>query len=253
MSAPSPVAAVVLAAGQGKRMRSDLPKVLHVVAGRSMLAHVLDRLDELGVRETVVVVGFGRERVIELCEERHVRWVVQEPQLGTGHAFRQAVPALGAFRGTVLVLCGDTPLLTTRTLSALLDTHRRREASATVLSAELEDPSGYGRVIRTATGDIERIVEEKDASPAERSVREINTAIYALEYPEITQVLGEISAENRQGEYYLTDVVSLLRARRRRVAVLLADDPREVVGVNTLDQLAEVESIYDTLRAEGRL
>jgi bifunctional UDP-N-acetylglucosamine pyrophosphorylase/glucosamine-1-phosphate N-acetyltransferase len=166
---------------------------------------------------------------------------VQEQQLGTGHAFRQAVPALADFRGTVLVLCGDTPLLTTGTLTELLATHRRRGASATVLSADLDDPSGYGRVVRDAEGDIARIVEERDATPEERALHEINTAIYAFEHPEITEVLGEIRSDNRQGEYYLTDVVSLLRDRGRRVAVLKAAERRDVwelcaVGEQLLDK-----------------
>lgn len=252
-AARPPVAAVVLAAGKGKRMRSDLSKVMHEMAGRPLLTHVLDRLEELGVRDTVVVVGFGREDVIPLCEARGARWVVQEEQLGTGHAFQQAVPALGGFRGTVLVLCGDMALLTGATLRLLLETHRARDAAATVLSADLCDPSGYGRVVRDAAGDIERIVEEKDASPRELALGEINTAIYALEYPEILEVLGGIGAENRQGEYYLTDVVGLLRERGRRVAVVQVGDPREALGVNTLEQLAEAEAAYRALRAAGRL
>jgi bifunctional UDP-N-acetylglucosamine pyrophosphorylase/glucosamine-1-phosphate N-acetyltransferase len=214
---------------------------------------VLDRLDGLGVTDTVVVVGYRREPVIALCEARGLRWVVQEPQLGTGHAFRQAVPALGGFRGTVLVLCGDMALLGTATLRALLETHRARAAVATVLSAELADPGGYGRVLRDAAGDIERIVEERDATPAERAVREVNTAIYAFAYPEVLEVLDAITADNRQGEYYLTEVVPLLRARGRRVAVLELGDAREALGVNTLEQLGEAEAAFEALRAAGRL
>jgi bifunctional UDP-N-acetylglucosamine pyrophosphorylase/glucosamine-1-phosphate N-acetyltransferase len=255
VSAPAnqPVAAVVLAAGEGKRMKGDRAKVMYEVRGRPLLAHVLDRIVALGIRRTVVVVGFRREPVIALSEARGAATAVQEQQCGTGHAFRQAVPALGDFRGTVLVLCGDTPLLTTRTLTRLLETHRARRALATVLSADLPDPTGYGRVVRDRVGDIERIVEDKDATPAERALHEINTAIYAFDYPEITEVLGEIRAENRQGEYYLTDVVSLLRERGRRVAVLKTDDAREALGVNTVDQLQEAEAAYAALAAEGRL
>jgi bifunctional UDP-N-acetylglucosamine pyrophosphorylase/glucosamine-1-phosphate N-acetyltransferase len=247
------VAAVVLAAGEGKRMRGDRAKVMYEVRGKALLGHVLDRVDALGIRRTVVVVGFRREPVIALATARGAATAVQEEQCGTGHAFQQAVPALGGFHGTVLVLCGDTPLLTVDTLSRLLETHRARRASATVLSADLEDPAGYGRVVRDAEGDIARIVEDKDATEAERALREINTAIYAFEYPEILEVLGEIRAENRQGEYYLTDVVSLLRARGRRVAVLKTADAREALGVNTVDQLQEAEAAYAALAAEGRL
>jgi len=253
MSAPEKLAAVVLAAGEGKRMKGDRAKVMYEVRGQALLGHVLDRVAALGITKTVVVVGHRREPVIALTHARGAETAVQEQQLGTGHAFRQAVPALGDFKGTVLVLCGDTPLLTVGTLAELLETHRRREAAATVLSADLPDPTGYGRVVRDAEGDIEKIVEDKDATPAERSLHEINTAIYAFEYPEITQVLGEIRAENRQGEYYLTDVVALLRARGRRVAVLKTDDPREAAGINTVEQLQEAEAAYAALAAEGRL
>jgi bifunctional UDP-N-acetylglucosamine pyrophosphorylase/glucosamine-1-phosphate N-acetyltransferase len=252
-AAAPPVAAVVLAAGKGKRMRSDVSKVMHELAGQPLLAHVLDRCDELGVGERVVVVGFGREAVIALCEARGARWVVQEEQLGTGHAFRQAVPALADFRGTVLVLCGDMALLSAATLRRLLAVHRGRGAVATVLSADLCDPSGYGRVVRDAAGDIERIVEERDAAPADLARQEINTAIYAFEYPDVLEVLGGLTADNRQGEYYLTDVVGLLRERGRRVAAVKVGDPREALGVNTLEQLTEAEAAYGALRAEGRL
>jgi bifunctional UDP-N-acetylglucosamine pyrophosphorylase/glucosamine-1-phosphate N-acetyltransferase len=252
-AAAGPVAAVVLAAGQGKRMRSDISKVMHEMSGQPLLGHVFDRLDELGVRDRVAVVGFAREAVIALCAARGARWVVQEELLGTGHAFRQAVPALADFRGTVLVLCGDMALLSGATLRRLLETHRGRGATATVLSADLRDPSGYGRVVRDPGGDIERIVEERDATPAELALQEINTAIYAFAYPDILEALGGLRAENRQGEYYLTDVVSLLRERGRRVAVVKVGDPREAFGVNTLAQLAEAEAAFRALRAAGRL
>jgi bifunctional UDP-N-acetylglucosamine pyrophosphorylase / glucosamine-1-phosphate N-acetyltransferase len=250
---PGRVAAVILAAGKGKRMGSDISKVMHELAGQPLLGHVLDRLDELGIDERVAIVGFGREPVIALCEARGTRWVVQEEQLGTGHAFQQAVPALDGFHGTVLVLCGDMALLTRASLRSLLDTHRSRGATATVLSADLADPGSYGRVVRDAGGDIERIVEAKDATPAELALAEVNTAIYAFEYPDVLEVLGGLTAENRQGEYYLTDVVGLLRRRGRRVAVVKVADPREALGVNTQAQLAEVEAAYGALRAAGRL
>jgi bifunctional UDP-N-acetylglucosamine pyrophosphorylase/glucosamine-1-phosphate N-acetyltransferase len=252
-AAAAPVAAVVLAAGKGKRMRSGISKVMHEMAGQPLLGHVFDRLDELGVRERVAVVGFGREAVIALCRSRGTRWVMQEEQLGTGHAFQQAVPALAGFRGTVLVLCGDMALLSAATLRRLLETHRSRGATATVLSADLDDPGGYGRVVRDAAGDIERIVEERDAAPGDLAIREINTAIYAFEYPDVLEVLDGLTAENHQGEYYLTDVVALLRGRGRRVAAVKVGDPREALGVNTLTQLAEAEAAFRALRAAGRL
>ena len=250
---PATTAAVVLAAGEGKRMGSDLPKVLHEVAGKPLLGHVLDRLDDLGIRRRVVVVGNRRAAVEAYCAKRGAETVVQAEQLGTAHAFQQALPALEGFHGQVLVLCGDTPLLTTATLRQLLAVQAERDAAAVVLSAELADPTGYGRVLRDAEGNITRIVEHKDATEAERRVREINTAIYAFRYPEGVADLERVSRENQQGEYYLTDLIDLLRRRGQRTAVLCTDEPREAMGVNTKEQLAEAEAAMDALRAEGRL
>ncbi len=252
-SAQAPAAAVILAAGEGKRMRGDRAKVLYEVAGKPLVGHVLDRLDDLAIARRVVVVGNRREAVIAYCRGRGAEIAVQEEQLGTAHAFRQAVPALAGFRGPVLVLCGDTPLLTAATLRRLLDTRAERDAAAVVLSAELPDPTGYGRVLRDDRGDIERIVEDRDATPAERAVREINTAIYAFRYPDGVADLERVSRDNQQGEYYLPDLIALLRARGERVAVFRTPEPREAMGVNTMEQLAEAEAAMAELKAEGRL
>ena len=234
-------------------MGSDHPKVLHEVAGKPLLGHVLDRLDDLGIARRIVVVGDRREGVEAYCAGRQAQTVVQEEQLGTAHAFQQAVPALEGFRGQVLVLCGDTPLLTTATLRRLLSLQRERGAAAAVLTAELADPTGYGRILRDADGDIERIVEHRDATQAERQVREINTAIYSFRYPEGLADLESISRQNEQGEYYLTDVIDLLRRRGERSAVLCTDEPREALGVNTMAQLAEAETAMAALKRDGRL
>jgi bifunctional UDP-N-acetylglucosamine pyrophosphorylase/glucosamine-1-phosphate N-acetyltransferase len=248
--AHSDVAAVVLAAGVGKRMKSDLAKVLHVMAGRPLLAHVLDTLDELGVGRTVVVIGHQRERVQAAFAERTgIEWAIQAEQRGTGHACMMAEPALGNFRGTVLVVCGDTPLLTARTLSALLDRHAKSGAQVTVLSMRLEDPKGYGRVVRTRDGQgIERIVEEKDATPAEKAIDEVNSGIYAFDHAALQGVLSSLTAENSQGEYYLTDTVSLLQAKGAKAAVWCAEDARELLGINTPEQLAEAEQAWFAMR-----
>lgn len=248
-----PTAAVVLAAGEGKRMGGGRAKVLHEVSGKPLLGHVLDRLDDLGIARRVVVVGHERQAVAAYGESRGAAIAVQEKQLGTADAFRKAVPALGDFHGNLLVLCGDTPLLTTATLAQLLDQLEERRAAAVVLSAVLPDATGYGRVLRDAAGDIERIVEHADASPAERQVREINTAIYAFRYPEAVRDLEQVTPHNQQGEYYLTDVISLLRGRGERVTVLCTPEPREAMGVNTPEQLAEAETAMAALKAEGRL
>ena len=244
------VAAVVLAAGMGKRMHSDLAKVLHRMAGRPLLAHVLDTLDELGVGRTVVVIGHQRERVqAAFVERKNVEWAIQAEQRGTGHACMMAEPALGGFRGTVLVVCGDTPLLTARTLGALLDRHAKSGAQVTVLSMRLADPKGYGRIVRTRDGEgIERIVEEKDATPAQKAIDEVNSGIYAFEHAALQGVLSSLTADNAQGEYYLTDTVSLLQARGARAAVWCAEDARELLGINTPDQLAEAEQAWLAMR-----
>jgi len=244
------VAAVVLAAGMGKRMHSDLAKVLHPMAGRPLLAHVLDTLDELGVGRRVVVIGYQRERVQAAFADRQgIEWAIQAEQRGTGHACMMAEPALADFRGTVLVVCGDTPLLTARTLGALLDRHAKSGAQVTVLSMRLADPRGYGRIVRTRDGEgIERIVEEKDASPAEKAIDEVNSAIYAFDHDALKGVLRSLTANNAQGEYYLTDTVSLLQAKGGKAAVWCAEDARELLGINTPEQLAEAEAVWLAMR-----
>jgi bifunctional UDP-N-acetylglucosamine pyrophosphorylase/glucosamine-1-phosphate N-acetyltransferase len=248
------VAALVLAAGMGKRMNSDLPKVLHPMAGRPLLAHVLDTLDALGVGRQVVVIGHQRELVRAAFADRpSLEWAVQAEQRGTGHACMMAEPALGNFAGTLLVVCGDTPLLTPGTLDSLLRTHAASGAAVTVLSMRLPDPQGYGRIVRTSDGaGIERIVEQKDASAAERALDEVNSGIYAFSYPALASVLSSLTATNSQGEYYLTDTVALLRERGRKAAVVCAPDHRELLGINTVDQLAEAEAIWLAMREGAR-
>ena len=255
-------AALVLAAGMGKRMNSDLPKVLHKVAGEPLLAHVLGALDELGVGRKVVVIGHQRDKVIAaFAGHDDLEWAVQAEQRGTGHACQMAAPALGDFAGTLLVVCGDTPLLTAGTLHTLLETHKALAAAVTVLSMRLPDPKGYGRIIRSAgapggqnSGEqhgIERIVEEKDATPQQRAIDEVNSGIYAFDYAALGMVLSRLTADNSQGEYYLTDTVSLLQSLGKHAAVVCAADHRELLGINTVDQLAEAEAAWHAMR-EGR-
>jgi len=238
------VAALVLAAGQGTRMHSDLAKVLHPMSGRPLLAWVLGTLRTLSVGRVLVVVGHQKERVMSTFADAGVEWVVQENPRGTGHAVMTAGPALAGFGGPLLVVCGDTPLLRAATLDALLSTHAASGAAVTVLSMELENPRGYGRVIRDAGGGIAKIVEERDATAAERAVREVNSGIYAFHYPALAAALPLLSAHNAQGEYYLTDTVTLLQGRGLPTAVVCAPDAQELLGVNTVEQLAEVERIH---------
>jgi bifunctional UDP-N-acetylglucosamine pyrophosphorylase/glucosamine-1-phosphate N-acetyltransferase len=191
------LAAIILAAGQGKRMQSDLAKVLHPVLGRPMLEHVLDATDEAGVGRAIVIVGHQAERVRTAMAGRGVEFALQSEQKGTGHAVMQARPLLGEHRGEVLVLCGDTPLLTSETLLALLATHRGTAAAATVLTAELPDPTGYGRILRGLDGGVRRIVEHKDATEDERRVREINSGLFAFTTADLFTALDRVGCEHK--------------------------------------------------------
>ncbi|MGH7741536.1 MAG: NTP transferase domain-containing protein [Candidatus Eiseniibacteriota bacterium] len=241
------VTALVLAAGQGTRMKSDLPKVLHPIAGRALLSYMLDTLGRLDVGRTLVVIGHQRERVRAAFPDASAGWVVQEPQRGTGHAVMMADPELKGFTGTLLVVPGDTPLLRAETLHNLLVGHQASEAAATVLSMQLPDPAGYGRIVRTGAlvpgipAPIERIVEHRDASAAQLAIDEVNSAIYAFRYPDLERVLSRLSTHNAQGEYYLTDSIALLRGEGKRTSVVCALDYRELLGINTVEQLAEAE------------
>ena len=243
--------AVILAAGEGKRMKSDRAKVLHPIAGRALVDHVLAACAAAGLPRAVVVVGARREQVIEHLAARpkdgvEVTWAVQDEQRGTGHALMCALPAIDA-GGTpreIVVLCGDAPLLRPRTVRDLLDVHRAGDAAATILTADLPDPTGYGRVIRGEQGEVERIVEHRDATEVERRVKEINSADYVFDLAAVRSALAEVTTANDQGEYYLTDTIAILKARKRVVLAFRADDAREVIGVNTAEQLAEAEAAF---------
>jgi len=233
---------LILAAGKGTRLKSSLPKVLHLLAGRPLLEHVVRASTPLHPTETLVVVGYEAESIkARLANFRSLVFVEQVPQLGTGHAVRLALPLLKQHRGAVLILSGDVPLISTPTLEKLIAIHRKSGSSATLLSAMLEDPTGYGRVLRNSHGTVERIVEQRDANPQEQSVREINTGTYCFEMPELCDALGDLSANNSQKEYYLTDCIGLLRERKKVVSAVVCEDPLEVSGVNTRMDLASLE------------
>jgi bifunctional UDP-N-acetylglucosamine pyrophosphorylase/glucosamine-1-phosphate N-acetyltransferase len=245
-----PSVVVILAAGEGKRMRSTTPKVLHELAGRSLLGHVVEAASALEPAHLMVVVGHGRDQVTEHLSEV-APWaltVVQAEQNGTGHAVRIALADLEArgvetTSGPVVVLTGDTPLLTGDTLVALLADHDARGASATVLTARVPDPAGYGRIVRAGDGTVERIVEDKDADDAQRAIDEINAGMYAFAAGRLTASLARLTTDNAQGEEYLTDVVGLLRADGDAVAASMCADAREILGVNDRVQLAEAGAI----------
>jgi bifunctional UDP-N-acetylglucosamine pyrophosphorylase/glucosamine-1-phosphate N-acetyltransferase len=240
---------VILAAGQGKRMRSGLPKVLHPLAGRPLLAHVLDTARALKARRIVVVHGHGAEAVRAAFPDAGIAWALQPEQLGTGHAVQQAMPHLEA-NGDVLVLYGDVPLVREATLRRLLEAAHEGLA---VLTVELDDPAGYGRVLRDQAGRVARIVEQKDASPSERAVREVNAGFYALSAPRLAGWLKKITNRNAQKEYYLTDIVALAVAEDVPVIGVRAEDEWEVAGVNSKRELAVLERRYQKQAAERLL
>jgi len=235
---------IILAAGKGKRMKSDLPKVLHEIDGRSMVSLVLDSLEPLNPRKTAVVVGNGLEQVISHLKGKQVVFCVQMEQLGTADAVKCAYPPFNNFEGDLLVLCGDTPLLKSETLAKLVEHHRRRDASATVLTSIMDDPAAYGRIVRDDNDDLSRIVEFKDADEETRNVHEVNTGTYVFKSPDIWYALEKVNNDNAQGEFYLTDAIEIFRNEGKTVAALAADNSDEVMGINTREQLEKAEKIY---------
>lgn len=233
---------VIMAAGKGTRMKSALPKVLHRVGGKPMLGHVLSAANAAGAGRNIVVIGFGADAVRETIGSE-AEFVVQREQLGTGHAVLQAKELLAGYTGTVMVLSGDTPLLESELLARLFVTHRREAAAATVLTGLMPDATGYGRVIRDSEGRVVKIVEQKDASSAELAVNEVNAGIYCFEAPALFDALGRINCDNKQGEYYLTDVIGLLVKAGAKVWAVAADDYQDTLGINSRQQLAEAEKI----------
>jgi bifunctional UDP-N-acetylglucosamine pyrophosphorylase / glucosamine-1-phosphate N-acetyltransferase len=240
---------LILAAGLGKRMRSSLPKVLHPLAGRPLLAHVLDTARELSPRKIVVVHGHGAEQVKQAFPENDLEWVLQAEQLGTAHAVMQAMPLVGA-DADVLVLYGDVPLVRAATLKRLLDAAGDGLA---LLTAEPEDPAAYGRVVRDITGRVKRVVELRDASPAEREIREINAGFYALSAKRLAAWLKKIDNRNAQKEYYLTDLVALAVAEGVPVAAVKLEDAWEAAGVNSKGELAALERRYQQMASRTLL
>lgn len=236
-----PVHAVVLAAGKGKRMHSDLPKVLHPLCGQPLIHYVLDTLTATGIQSPVVVVGHGGDAVREAVGPL-ARFVDQTDQKGTGHAVMQALPLLPDDGRPVLVLYGDTPLLQPETIRALVDAHTTTRAAMTLLSAELADPAGYGRVVRDRDGAVRRIVEEAECSPDERLVREINAGTYVFDRQALRDALETLRPDNTQGEYYLTDTIAWLLGRGQKVGALMAG-AEEAMGVNSRRELAAAEGV----------
>lgn len=238
------VKAVILAAGKGTRMKSELPKVIHEALGKPMVQYVIEAAREAGAElaDICLVVGHGADQVKAVVGES-VQYVLQEEQLGTGHAVKCAGGFIGN-EGMTLVLCGDTPLLTGRTLKKLVEQHELEKNAVTVLTAALEDPTGYGRIIKDRWGKFEKIVEEKDASPAEKRVDEVNSGVYVFSSAALAEALSCLDNNNSQGEYYLTDTIEIIKNRGLgNVATMLVADANETKGVNSKEQLAEAEEL----------
>jgi bifunctional UDP-N-acetylglucosamine pyrophosphorylase / glucosamine-1-phosphate N-acetyltransferase len=234
---------VVLAAGKGTRMKSALPKVLHSVGGHPLIDHVLRAAAHLRPTSTSIVVGHAAESVrARLSSRAELRFVVQEPQLGTAHALMQTERLLRGASGTLLLLSGDVPLLSAASLSRLIEVHQGADAALTLLSAVVEQPHGYGRVVRS-DGQVTKIIEERDASADERAIREINAGVYAFALEPLFEALRSVASQNAQGEYYLTDLVALYRQQQRVVESLRLNDPIEIAGINSRAELAEVGGI----------
>jgi bifunctional UDP-N-acetylglucosamine pyrophosphorylase/glucosamine-1-phosphate N-acetyltransferase/UDP-N-acetylglucosamine pyrophosphorylase len=235
---------IILAAGKGTRMRSDKAKVLHKVAGKSMVAHVIESAVKLAGGNVHVVVGHQAARVKEeVARLFTVNFAVQEQLMGTADAVKVALPGLNPGVETVLVLCGDVPLIQSKTLEDFVNAHKESRAKLSVLATDLDDPTGYGRIILDEQGKLLCIREEADADEHERKIRRVNAGIYCFDRQMLVSIIDEIRPENNQAEYYLTDTVEIANNRHERIAVITMDDPDQVMGVNTLEELAKAEDL----------
>ncbi|MFJ7756186.1 bifunctional UDP-N-acetylglucosamine diphosphorylase/glucosamine-1-phosphate N-acetyltransferase GlmU [Peribacillus muralis] len=234
--------AIILAAGQGTRMKSKLYKVLHPVCGKPMVQHVIDHVNQLQIEDIVTVIGHGAEKVQDQLGDS-CKYALQDQQLGTAHAVMQAEDVLSGKSGTTLVICGDTPLIKAETMEELIALHERSQAKATILTAYADNPTGYGRVLRGEGGLVEKIVEHKDASDDERYVKEINTGTYCFDNQALFSALKKVSNENVQGEYYLPDVIEILKQEGETVTAFQSSDFEETLGVNDRVALSQAEQI----------
>jgi bifunctional UDP-N-acetylglucosamine pyrophosphorylase / glucosamine-1-phosphate N-acetyltransferase len=236
--------AIVLAGGKGTRMKSPLPKVLHKICGKPMILYIIDTLRSLnGIEGIVVVVGYKRGLVRKTLP-KGVKTAVQKQLLGTGDAVRSARPALKGYRGDVLILCGDTPLITEQTLSGIMESHIAGGNDVTAVTAVIDEPHGYGRIVRSAAGRMLGIVEEKDATAGQKKIREINTGVYVYGWPRLNAALDSIKKNRLKGEYYLTDAVGIFRKKGYRIGTYTVKDPGEMTGVDDAARLAKAEKYF---------
>ena len=236
--------AIILAAGKGKRMKSNIPKVLHKLSGKCLIDWVIESLVPLKLTKIAIVVGFMREKVIEHIESMwknlNIEYIVQEELLGTADAVKCALPVLPE-KGNTFVLCGDVPLITTKTLEKLLDFHISQKASATILTAIVPNPFGYGRILRNSDGSVKSIVEQRDATDEQLEIREINSGAYIFRLEDLCPIIDEIDNKNSQGEYYLTDAIRILIEEGKKVSAITIDNFWEIEGINSIEQLNKLE------------
>lgn len=244
------IVGVILAAGEGKRMQSKHPKVLHPLWGKPMVEYVLDACQRLPLAKIFLVIGHQAQKVKEALAHRNIHFVLQREQKGSGHALMQVGPQLKGFFGDLLVICGDVPLISEEILRNLLASHRKARAAATVLTTHLDDPTGYGRVIREKAGKLKGIVEEVDANDRQQAIQEVNTGIYCFAAPHLFAVLKELRSSNRQWEYYLPDVLTLFREKGSRVQASFTADSEKVRGINSRSELAMALSILKRRKLE---
>ena len=242
------IKSVILAAGKGTRMKSDTPKVLHTIFDKTLVGYVIDAVNKTGVvDENFVIVGHQAERVDEYIKKNYdnARTVIQSPQLGTGHAVSMVLPYLEDFNGEIIILCGDTPLITEDTLREFVDAHYLSKSDLTVMSAIFENPTNYGRIIRNEDGTLNSIVEEKDANAEQKAVKEVNAGIYCLNWAKIKAAFGELKTNNAQGEYYLTDIIKWANSQNLRVNAYTLKNNEEIFGINSKAHLAEATKILN--------
>ena len=239
--------AVILAAGKGVRMKGELPKVFHNIAGKPMLEYVLDAAEKVDFDEIFAVVGHKSEVIIEYFRGRKVTFVEQAEQLGTGHAVMQVEPFIKE-KSLIIVLSGDMPFITDGTINKLIQTHLNSGAKATIVTAVLKDPGHYGRVVKGVKGEVKRVIEAKDADSDEKAITEINSGIYCFESQVLFDALKGINRDNAQGEYYLTDVIGIIVGKGMTVKALVLVDPTEAMGINTPEELREAEVKMIALR-----
>lgn len=235
--------ALILAAGKGKRMKSDLPKVLHKLNGKYIVDYVIDSARKAGLDRQILVIGHQEEMVRKALADRQVDFALQAEQLGTGHAVIVAEPQLRNFSGDLVVLCGDMPLVKTETIQLLIAERQRLDAAAAVLTVVLNDPKTYGRIVRDDRGLLEAIVEYRDADNENRKIKEVNTGAYCFDWKELQPILHQLKANNSQKEYYLTDSISILVSMGKRIGALVASDPLEGQGINSIEELKQLEKI----------